>query len=188
MFQEMNKYTFFSILSLIVLILAISSGNGLAQYNFKNAEIFQFKKQEINWGLHYYAGTEREETRTEFWREYEELTAGSVKFQLNNRLWNFLDNKQESFEFNLEAGPLWGNGNWIDSSSFANMEADHKIFGLRTNVSANYASRYYYNNKNYTLVQINGWARYDLYNQNSTGISTDSVNVVTDFEIGRAHV
>ena len=101
MFQEMNKYTFFSILSLIVFILAISSGNGLAQYNFKNAEIFQFQKQEINWGLHYYAGSEREETRTEFWREYEELTTGAVKFQLKSRLWNFLENNQERFEFNL---------------------------------------------------------------------------------------
>ena len=181
MFQVMNKYTFFSIFTLIVFILAISSGNGLAQYNFKNSEIFQFQKQEINWGLQYYTGSEREETRTEFWRGYEELTTGAVKFQLNNRLWNFQENKQERIEFNLEAGPLWGNGNWIDSSAVANMEADHKIFGLRTNASANYVSRYYYNSKNYTLVQINGWARYDLYNQNSTGISTDSVNEVTNF-------
>ena len=181
MFQVMNKYTFFSIFTLIVFILALSSGKGLAQYNFKNSEIFQFQKQEINWGLQYYTGSEREETRTEFWREYEELNTGAVKFQLNNRLWNFQENKQERFEFNLEAGPLWGNGNWIDSSTVANIEADHKIFGLRTNASANYVSRYYYNNKNYTLVQINGWARYDLYNQNSTGISTDSVNVVTNF-------
>lgn len=181
MFQVMNKYTFFSIFTLLLFILVISSGKGLAQYDFKNSEIFQFQKQEINWGLQYYAGSEREETRTEFWREYEELTTGAVKFQLNNRLWNFQENKQERFEFNLEAGPLWGNGNWIDSSAVANIEADHKIFGLRTNASANYVSRYYYNSKNYTLVQINGWARYDLYNQNSTGISTDSVNMVTNF-------
>jgi len=177
----MKRNTSYSVLLYIVFILVISTGSSFAQYSFKNSEIFQFQKQEINWGLNYYAGSEREETRTEFWREYEELTTGAVKLQLNNRLWNFLENKQEQFEFNLEAGPLWGNGNWIDSSAVANIEADHKIFGLRTNASANYVSRYYYNNKNYTLVQINGWARYDLYNQNSTGISTDSVNVVTNF-------
>jgi len=177
----MKRNTSYSVLLYIVFILVISTGSSFAQYSFKNSEIFQFQKQEINWGLNYYAGSEREETRTEFWREYEELTTGAVKLQLNNRLWNFLENKQEQFEFNLEAGPLWGNGNWIDSSAIANIEADHKIFGLRTNASANYVSRYYYNNKNYTLVQINGWARYDLYNQNSTGISTDSFNVVTNF-------
>lgn len=177
----MKRNTSYSVLLYIVFILVISTGSSFAQYSFKNSEIFQFQKQEINWGLNYYAGSEREETRTEFWREYEELTTGAVKLQLNNRLWNFLENKQEQFEFNLEAGPLWGNGNWIDSSAVANIEADHKIFGLRTNASANYVSRYYYNSKNYTLVQINGWARYDLYNQNSTGISTDSFNVVTNF-------
>jgi hypothetical protein len=177
----MKRNTSYSVLLYIVFILVISTGSSFAQYSFKNSEIFQFQKQEINWGLNYYAGSEREETRTEFWREYEELTTGAVKLQVNNRLWNFLENKQEQFEFNLEAGPLWGNGNWIDSSAVANIEADHKIFGLRTNASANYVSRYYYNSKNYTLVQINGWARYDLYNQNSTGISTDSFNVVTNF-------
>jgi hypothetical protein len=177
----MKRNTSYSVLLYIVFIHVISTGSSFAQYSFKNSEIFQFQKQEINWGLNYYAGSEREETRTEFWREYEELTTGAVKLQLNNRLWNFLENKQEQFEFNLEAGPLWGNGNWIDSSAVANIEADHKIFGLRTNASANYVSRYYYNSKNYTLVQINGWARYDLYNQNSTGISTDSFNVVTNF-------
>ena len=31
-------------------------------------------------------------------------------------------------------------------------------------------------------MQVNGWGRYDLYKQNSTGISTDSNSVVTDFE------
>ena len=176
MFQKMKKAKVF----LIVFIL-ISSNVGFAQYNFKNSEIFHYRKNEINWGLLYAANPEMEETRTEFWREYEELFTGAAKFQFSNHLWNFQEFKQERVDFNLEAGPLWGNGNWIDSSEVANIEAGHKIFGLRTNASANYVSRYYYNNKNYTLVQINGWARYDLYNQNSTGISTDSVNVVTNF-------
>ena len=171
-----------SVVSLIVLILIISVKESFAQYDFKNSEIFLFQKNEIDWGLHYYSGSEREETRTETWREYEELTTGAVKFQFKNQFWNFQDYKQERFDFNLEAGPLWGNGSWIDSLAVANIEADHKIFGLRTNASASYASRYYYNKKNYTLVQINGWARYDLYNQNSNGISTDSDDVVTGFE------
>jgi len=178
----MKKNAVASVVALVVLNLIISANKSFAQYNFKNSEIFLFQKNEIDWGLHYYSGTEREETRTETWREYEELTTGAVKFQFKNQFWNFQEFKQERYDFNLEAGPLWGNGNWIDSSAVANIEADHKIFGLRTNASASYASRYYYNNKNYTLVQINGWARYDVYNQNSNGISTDSNDVVTGFE------
>lgn len=163
----------------VVFILIASSNIGFAQYNFKNSEIFQYQKNEINWGLNYVANPEMEETRTENWREYEELFTGAAKFQFNNRFWNFQEFRQERLEFNLEAGPIWGNGNWIDSSQVANTVADHKIFGLRTNASAKYSSRFYYNKKNYTLVQINGWARYDLYRQNSTGISTDSDKVVT---------
>jgi hypothetical protein len=175
MVQKMKRDTVF----LVVFILIASSNIGFAQYNFKNSEIFQYQKNEINWGLHYAAKPEMEETRTEYWREYEELFTGAAKFQFNNRYWNFQEFRQERLEFNLEAGPFWGNGNWIDSSVVANTSADHKIFGLRTDASANYTSRFYYNKKNYTLVQINGWARYDLYRQNSTGFSTDSDNVVS---------
>lgn len=177
----MKKNAVASIFSLVVLMLIISVSDSFAQYNFKNSETFQFQKNEIDWGLHYYSGSEREEIRTETWGEFEDLTTGAVKFQFKNQSWNFLEYKQERFDFNIEAGPLWGNGNWSDSSLVANVKAKHRIFGLRTNASASYASRYYYNNKNYTLVKINGWARYDLYRQNSNGISTDSNDVVKGF-------
>jgi len=178
----MKKCAAIAIFGLVVFLMLSSANNGFAQYDFKNSEIYDFQKQELNWGLHYNAKPEREASRTENWYQYEELNSNAVKFQLNNRNWNFMDYKQEQFEFNFETGPLWGNGNWIDSSSVENIEANHKIAGLRTNVSASYATRFYYNNKSYTLVQADGWARYDIYNQNSTGISTGSNNLVTDFE------
>ncbi|GAB1454001.1 hypothetical protein MASR2M47_40570 [Draconibacterium sp.] len=178
----MKKYNIPTIFSLTILQLVLVVNFGFAQYDFKNSEIYDFQKQEFNLGLHFITDNEREETRTDLWREYEELRTGAVKFQANSRFWNFREFKQQRIEFNFEAGPLWGNGNWIDSSSVANTEADHNIFGLRTNASASYSSRFYYNKKNYTLVQVNGWGRYDLYNQNSTGISTDSGAVVSDFK------
>ena len=178
----MKKYVAKAKFCLIVSLSIFSAKIGIAQYDFKNSEVYDFHKQEFNWGLHYSLSNEREETRTEFWREYEKLKSNSAKFQINSRFWNFLDNKQEQIMFNLEAGPLWGNGNWVDSSSVANVVADHTVFGLRTLASARYASRFYYNKKSYTLVQVNGWGRYDLYNQNSTGTSTDSNMVISDFD------
>jgi len=180
--NQMKKHNAFAGFGLFVFLLLGISQSTDAQFYFKNAEIYDFQKHESNKGLHFNFNTEREETRTEFWRNYEELTSGEVKFQLNNSFWNFMDYKQEKIDFNFEIGPLWGNGNWIDSSSVANIEADHKIFGVRSNASASYSSRFYYNNKNYTLVQVKGWGRYDLYNQNSKGISTDTNLVVTDFD------
>jgi len=178
----MKKYNVIVIFGLIVFLVLSAANIGFAQYDFRSAKIDEFQKQELNWGLHFKVDNEREETRTELWREYEELQTGAVKFQFNNRFYNFLDRKQEQVEFNFEVGPLWGNGSWIDSSEVANVEADHKIAGLRTNASASYSSRFYYNDKNYTLVQIYGWGRYDLYKQNSTGVSTDSDNVATNFD------
>lgn len=178
----MKRNNLHTIFSITVMLLLLVVNVGFAQYNFKNSELYDFQKQEFNLGLHFNTDNEREETRTEIWREYEELKTKAVKFQLNNRFWNFQEYKQEHVDFIFEVGPLWGNGIWIDSSSAVNTEADQKIFGLRTNASASYSSRFYYNNKSYTIVQINGWGRYDFYNQNSTGTSTDSNQVVTDFE------
>ena len=170
-------------IAIAVFVLLLGSvQNIFAQYYFKNADINDFQKREFNHGFHFNFNTEREETRTEFWREYEKLNIGAVKFQMQNRFWNFMDYKQEKIEFNIEAGPMWGNGNWTDSSQLANIEADHKILGLCGNASASYSSRFYYNNKSYTLVQVNGWGRYDLYNQKSNGISIDSNLVITDFD------
>lgn len=170
-------------IAIVVFVLILGSvQNIFAQYYFNNADINDFQKREFNQVFYFNFNTEREETRTEFWREYQEFKSNAVKFQLQNRYWNFMDYKQEKIEFNVEIGPLWGNGNWIDSSSVTNKVADHSIFGLRSNASASYSGRFYYNNKNYTLVQVNGWGRFDLYNQNSTGTSTDSNLVVTDFE------
>ena len=95
----MKKY---SAIAFLVLMLVFAQ-KGFAQYYFKNAEIYDFQKREFNQGLHFNFNAEREETRTEFWRDYEELNAGAVKFQLQNRFWNFMDYKQEKIEFNIEA-------------------------------------------------------------------------------------
>ncbi len=178
----MIKNNFNVYIILVILLFLAYIPEGIAQYKFDKTEVFEFQKMELNWGLLLDANQEREETRTKEWRQYEELTTGAAKFQVKSKLWNFLDYKQERVELNFEIGPFGGKGNWIDSSNIASIEADHNILGLRTFASARYASRFYYNNKNYTLVQINGWGRYDLYSQNSKGLSTDSDNVVTPID------
>ena len=97
----MKKYTDVAIYGIILILLIFSTKIGFAQYKFKNTEVFEFQKKEFNWGLHYNADTEREETRSKLWREYEELNTGAIKFQANSRFWNFLDYKQERIAFNI---------------------------------------------------------------------------------------
>lgn len=180
MFRKMKKYI--PVILLAIVNLFIAPVSGFSQYNFDESTILEYQKKEMAWGVNYFTSPEREEFRTKEFREYEELTAGSAQFQFKNRFWNYLDYKQESLNFNFESGPLWGNGNWIDSTSVNNKVADHKIFGLKTNASLAYVNRYFYNNKNYTLVQINAWGHYDWYKQNSTGTSTDSNRIVTPID------
>lgn len=142
---------------------------------------FHFIKNEINSGVVFYGNNEHEELRTDFSTEKEELFSGSVKYRIGSRFWNFLDNKQEELNFNFETGPLFGTGNFVDSMANVVIEADHKIYGLRTNAAVGYSSRFYYDQKNYTLVKINGWARYDLYQQSSEGTVLDSNLVLSDY-------
>ncbi len=178
----MKRQANFQVFFLIFLATVFGSLEGFSQFDFRNTDLLQYRKNEIVWGIKFSGGNEREETRTDLWRSYEKLTNGAANLEFNNRFWNYTGNLQQSFEFKAGLGPLFGKGNWIDSSSVANIEADHKITGFRTNAVVGYSSRYYYNEKSFTLVQLNGWARYDLFRQNSTGISVDSDRVVTGFE------
>lgn len=182
MFQKMRKSAMPKNFLLLSVVMFLSVYTVFGQYQGNKSEVYFYEKNELNFGLQYEANSEREQLLTDFTKEYEEMATGFVKFQFKNNYWNFLDSKQEHIKFNFEVGPLWGNGNWMDSTQVENIEADHKVFGLRTNASIDYLQRYYYSNKNYTLVQVDGWARYDIYQQNSKGSSTDSNDVVTFFD------
>ena len=150
----MTKNEILRISCLVGIVFFMTEINGFAQYKFDKNEVFEFQKKELNWGLKFDVQSEREETRTKSWREFEEITTGAAKLQFNNRYWNFAENKQEQIDLNFEAGPLWGRGNWIDSSAIANTEVDQDIFGLRTYASAKYSSRFYYNKKITPLYRL----------------------------------
>ena len=152
-----------------------------AQVENKFSENMLYKKKELNSGLRLGWNSEREELLTDKTKYYNEIKTGEANFQFSNRYWKFLDYMQERLEFNFEIGPFGGYGNWIDSSSVENINADHNLFGIRSRMSIDYANRYYYNQKNYTLVQVKGWARYDWFKQNSEGTSVDSFGIGTTY-------
>ena len=165
-----------------IVLLTSSVISVVAQTDKNSSDVFFYEKKELNTGFLLYANNEREELRTDNSRLYNDITLGSAAFQFKNSYWNFLDFKQDFLEFNFEIGPFYGGGNWIDSSSIENIIADQTQFGVRTNFSAHYATRFYYNKKNYTLVEVRGWARYDWFKHNLTGTTTDSTGVETDLD------
>ncbi len=167
---------------IFVLVLLFFSVTVLAQEVNGPAGVLNYKKKELNTGVRFGVDGEREELRTDESRSYEELTTGVATFQFESRYFKFADYVQEELNFNFEVGPLVGTGNWLDSTFAENRSADHDLFGIRTSAAVDYRNRFYYNQKNYTLVQINGWGRYDWFKQNSTGTSIDSNKVVTNFD------
>jgi hypothetical protein len=164
---------------LIVLISALSS---FAQSSDINNEVVSFRKKEITKGLLFEIGREREELRTDATRYFEDKTSLTGSFDLSSKMWNLKDYMQEELMLSFDVGPFAGFGNWIDSSAVANNEADENLYGIRTSLNAAYLNRYYYDPKNYTILDINLWGRYDLYQQNLDGTSIDSMGEVTPID------
>lgn len=176
-----NRRPVFSlfILILIVLIPALQS---FAQSNDINNEVVSFRKKELTKGLLFELGREREELRTDATRYFEDKTSVTGSFNLSSKLWNLKDYMQEELLFSFDVGPYAGFGNWIDSSKVANNEADENLYGIRTSLNAAYLNRYYYDPKNYTILNVSLWGRYDLYQQNLDGTSIDSLGEVTPID------
>ncbi|WP_167613847.1 hypothetical protein [Maribellus sediminis] len=168
-------------LSQILFFLTIVS---FAQAPKINNEVVSFRKNEITKGLLFDLGREREELRTDASRYFEEKTSLTGAFNWSNKLWNLQDYMQEELLFSFDVGPFGGFGNWIDSTGIANNNADENFYGIRTALSASYLNRYYYDPKSYTLVKIDGWGRYDLYQRNLDGTSVDSLGVETPIDEG----
>ncbi len=174
--RKSNIIPYFFTWILLFLSVAVS-----AQVESGKSENLFYKKKELNSGFRLGGNSEREEFLTDETRNYEETTTGEANFQFSNRYWKFYDYMQERLEFNFEVGPFGGFGNWVDSSNVENINADHDLFGIRTAISVDYSNRYYYNQKNYTLLQVKGWARYDWFKQNSEGTTIDSFGVSSPY-------
>lgn len=145
------------------------------------SKVYFFTKKELNSGMFFSGSNEREELNTDESVNKEELFTGMAGFRFENRIWNFLSYKQEFIDLTFDVGPFFGVGNWRDSSSVFEINGDEKIAGLRAKLGIDYSNRFYYDYKNYTLVEVNAWVRNDLYFQKLVGSQIDSTQTLTDF-------
>lgn len=170
-------------LSAVVFLISmlIAPISGWAQLHKIQTDKLEFKRHEINWGLNYSAKNERESWKTDDAKYYEEMSSNSVNLLLENKFWDFSEDRQRQFFVSAKAGPLWGKGNWNDSSYIEEIDAEHRLNGMRAAISADYSLRYYYSNRNYTLLHVYATAQYDWYSQTSEGTVIDSNSVVSDY-------
>lgn len=145
-------------------------------------QLLSFFKDENISGIVFTGRPEREGLRTDFSAENEELFTGAAKYRFGKRHWEMTRYQQEIVNLFIETGLVGGTGNWRDSTNIREIEADRSLFGWRTNLTANYSNRYYFDVKNYTLVEVNAWGLYDVYRQNSEGTVVDSNGVSSAYE------
>ncbi len=182
MFQKMKDSNHSIYFIILLLSMVIQPGWVTGQQKFDTLNIRLYDKKELTFGALYRADKERDELLTDNSKNYEKISTGAIKFQFRNRYWTFLDFKQEQLDFDFEVGPLWGSGNWIDSSFVEKRMADHTIIGFRANGYVDYTNRFYYNDKSFTLVQVDANARYDLFRKHSEGTLIDSSGISSELD------
>ena len=145
-----------------------------AQQQEINNQVVSFKKHELNWGLILGASKETEELLSDESRFDEDRTLLNGKFRIENTYWNLLDYKQERLSFRFDVGPYGGYGDYVDSSKVEYITADQNFYGVRTSADIDYSYRFYYDTKNYTVIDVNAWGRYEVFKQKLDGTSIDS--------------
>ncbi|WP_372949097.1 hypothetical protein [Mariniphaga sp.] len=177
----------FGYIIITVLLVLLLSESGFSQPNSDSTSLSFFIKKELNTGAVFSFDAAREEFRTDKTRKFEEITKGFTGFRWENRNWIFLPYRQENWNILFEAGPYYGEGDWIDSAKVQAIGAEQKLTGIKGKLQANYTSRFYFDQKNYTIVSVNAWGLYGLFRRNASGFQTDSNQVTIPYNEKSEH-
>jgi hypothetical protein len=179
------KKTKNAFICLVLMLAGVSIANQSFAVNSEKTDtskVYFFIKKELNTGLYLYSSKEREELNTNETTNKEEIFLGSAGFRFENRVWNFLSFKQEFIDLTFDLGPFFGFGNWLDTTTVSSVDGNHSTIGIRAKLNIDYVNRFYYDHRNFTLIEVSAWGKNDLYFQNMEGVRVDSANLSTDFK------
>jgi hypothetical protein len=179
--MKTNNYLYLQVILTVVILLFFKNAKGYGKSD--TTQLLNYIKRENTSGITFKGFPQREQLLTKTSIDFEELFAGSAKYQFTTSFWNLEIYKQEIAMFNFETGFLAGRGNLRDSSFVEEIIADHTIMGWRSNAAVNYSSRFYYDLNNYTLVELNAWGRFDLYNEKAKGTVIDSLFIESNYDV-----
>lgn len=174
---SMKKTIRLSVQFLLITFIFFTFRSVQAQENEINNAVVSFQKHELKNGFVFGFGTERDESRTDETRLFKEQSIFNATYSLENSVWNLLDYKQEKLNYHFDFGPIAGSGNWIDSAKVGNTDANHNLYGLRAAADIRFWSRFYYDPKSFSLIDVRATGSYDFYKQNSSGTTVDSLGV-----------
>lgn len=177
----MKRIGFSGFVFFILLFLSHLQSSALGEFKTDSLSYFNYFKKELNTGFTYSLQKEREQIRTENTNDFEEITMNFLRFRWANRNWNLAPFKQEKWEYNFEIGPFYGSGTLLDSSATQVIDAEQNVMGVRAIAAARYASRFYYDHKNYTIVKLDARGSYGLLRSDASGTVTDSLGLETPY-------
>jgi hypothetical protein len=159
-----------NIFCIYIFIFLFLSANLFAQENEISNKVVFYQKKEITKGWLIDGSHEEEEYLSDetYYKNKGNYLGG--KYEIQSNTWNLLDYKQDHLFFDFQTGLFGGIGEVTEESA----NADQNLLGIRAKVSADYETRFYYNTKDYTLISVNAWGRYDVYNENLNGTVLNS--------------
>src|SRR5690606_29755287 len=141
--QHLFKYKL-SIFSIFLFILPVS---GQGQAFFNAPEDFTFMKRELNAGVHFFVAPEREELLTEETLFKFEQTIATGGIYIDSKNFVFLPFRQDKWSYRIEAGPIFGKGDFADSSAIKYIDAETSPAGIRLNGEIDFSTRYYWDDR-----------------------------------------
>lgn len=131
-------------LSCLLIIASFTSGG---QSLLKKPDTNLFIRKELNTGIKFSSAPEREELFTDLSRFLTDQTLGKAALEFFGNTMIYLPSRQETWNYFLELGPYFGNGDLIDSTAIEFINADISPKGLRGRLGAEYSSRFYWDEK-----------------------------------------
>ena len=174
------SYTYKSIFITSFFLFAVLCTSG--QLLQEHPDTPTYIKREFNAGLLFKWAPERDELRTDESLFSTEQTIGTAAVELSGTHMFYLPFRQDQWSYRIVLGPFMGNGNLADSTASEYIDAGLSPSGIRGNIGAAYSSRFYWDNKNYTIVGLNAWGLYDIYRRNAEGSVIDSNQVMHPYE------
>ncbi|NQU88115.1 MAG: hypothetical protein HQ541_20395 [Mariniphaga sp.] len=128
-----------------------------------------FTKTEINSGFRFFLNNGRESLNTGLSENTEERLNYNAYYNLFVNSWKFLGDRQESINLSIGVGPLYSTGETKRTTANTITRFENKIYGLSFFGDLNYSGRFYYDDKNYALVEASGFGRFEKIKINSKG-------------------
>ena len=172
------KKTGLKIILILMLFLpaGIIAARGNSNLPIRNDSLLQqdFIKTELNSGFLFFRNNNREALITDRSEHSFERADYNADYFYGFNSWAYKKETQAEFSILSGVGFLSGKGTSMRTDNLNNIKLDDKIFGLNLFMDFNYASRFYFDEKNFTIVEAKGFGRVEKIRKHSEGFNIPS--------------